>query len=86
MRLGQAIKKLQTAIIKSGLVIKINRSEFYSDEQKRLITQYHICTPVMYQKKSGDWGTKDHEILKTCSAPEVIYCLVDIYEAVKKWN
>lgn len=86
MRLGQTVKKLQTAIIKSGLVIKINRSEFYSADQKRLITQYHICTPVYYRKKNGNWGTKDHEILKTCSVPDVIYCLVDIYEAVKEWS
>ncbi len=26
---------------------------------------------------------KDEEILKTCSIPDVIFCLLDIYKAVK---
>lgn len=83
MNLRGKMKKLQTAIVKTGLVIKINSNQFYSDEQKRMITSYRICTPISYySEKYQEWKTTDHEILKTCSMPEVIFCLLDIYKAV----
>lgn len=34
------VKKLQTAIVQRGLIIKINQNQFYSDDQKRMITIY----------------------------------------------
>ena len=87
MNLKGKMKKLQTAIIKTGLVIKINSYQFYSDDQKRMITSYSICTPITYYApRKEEWKNTDYEILKTCSMPEVIYCLLDIYKAVKAWN
>lgn len=87
MNLKGKMKKLQTAIVKTGLVIKINSYQFYSDEQKRMITSYYICTPITYYApKKEEWKITDLEILKTCSMPEVIYCLLDIYKAVNAWN
>ncbi len=87
MKLNGRMKKLQTAIVKSGLVIKVNSNQFYSDEQKRMITSYRICTPVIYYaEKSGKWKQKDYEILKTCSMPDIIFCLLDIYKAVVEWH
>lgn len=85
MNLNGRMKKLQTAIVKTGLVIKINTNQFYSDEQKRMITSYRICTPITYERYQ-EWKTMDYEILKTCSMPDVIFCLLDIYKAVKAWS
>lgn len=87
MNLKGRMKKLQTAIIKAGLVIKINSNQFYSDEQKRMITSYRVCTPIIYlSSKTKQWKITDYEIIKTCSIPEVIFCLLDIYKAVKEWR
>lgn len=77
------MKKIQTAIVQTGLVIKVNTNQFYSAEQKRIITSYRICTPVdYYSEKQCEWKVMEYEILKTCSMPEVIFCLLDIYKAV----
>lgn len=85
MNLNGRMKKLQTAIVKLGLVIKVNTHQFYSDDQKRMITSYSIYTPIITRVK-GEWKTRDMEILKTCSMPEVIFCLLDIYKAVREWS
>lgn len=85
LNLRGKMKKLQTAIVKTGLVIKINQNQFYSAEQNRMITSYRICTPVDYwSEKFNEWKVTDYEILKTCSMPEVIFCLLDIYKAVSR--
>lgn len=78
------VKKLQTAIVQRGLIIKINQNQFYSNDQKRMITIYRILTPVYtFKIKKQEWKTEDFEILKTASIPEVILCLLDIYKAVR---
>lgn len=87
MNLKGKMRKLQTAILQTGLVIKLNTHQFYSAEQKRMITLYKICTPVWYfSERNTEWKVMDYEILKTCSVEEVIYCLLDIHEAVKDWK
>lgn len=87
MNLKGRMKKLQTAITRAGLVIKINTYQFYAEEQKRLINSYSICTPVYYYStKKEEWRHKDYEILKTCSMIDIIYCLLDIYKAVNEWQ
>ena len=87
MNLNGRMKKLQTAIVKSGLVVKVNSIQFYSADQKRMITSYRISTPVTYySERNFLWKQKDYEILKTCSMPEVIFCLLDIYKAVMEWH
>ena len=86
MNLRGKMKKLQTAIIKTGIVIKVNTNQFFSDEQNRVITSYRVVTPIYYQNGKGEWKTTDYEILKTCSMPDVIFCLLDIYKAVSTWR
>lgn len=87
MNLNGRMKKLQTAIVKAGFVVKINTHQFYSTDQKRMITSYSIYTPVTYySEKKEEWKVTDMEVLKTCSMPEVIFCLLDIYKAVRVWN
>lgn len=77
------VKKLQTAIVQRGLIIKINHNQFYSEDQKRIITIYRILTPVYtFKKNKQEWKTEDYVILATASIPEVILCLIDIYKAV----
>lgn len=79
------VKKLQTAIVQRGLIIKINQNQFYSEDQKRMITMYRILTPVYtFKTKKQEWKTEDFEILKTASIPEVICCLLEIYKEVSK--
>ena len=83
MNLNGRMKKLQTAIVKTGFVIKINTNQFYSDEQKRMITSYRICTPITcFSEKYQKWKIMDFEILKTCSMIDIVLCLLDIYKAV----
>lgn len=81
--LNGKMRKLQTAIVKSGVPIKINQTQFYSEDQQRMITQYHVLTT------SKEWDEKkeklvyhNEEILKTCSMVEVIKCLLEKYREV----
>lgn len=77
------IKKLQKAILSTGLVVKIGTSQFYSHEQERLITITVISTPVFQKTKKG-WKDCDYEILRTASQYDVVICLKELWEAVKK--
>lgn len=87
MNLGSKKKKLQTAIIKSGLVIKINTDQFYSADQKRMITAYRIITPTLsYSKKYKEYRLMDYEILKTYSMVDLVLCLRDIYWQIQEWG
>lgn len=49
-----------------------------------MINKYQITTPVLRQNKRGEWKDMDCEILSTCSAVEVVECLSEIYNAVRK--
>lgn len=79
-------KKLQTAILQTGLVVKINTYQFYSQEQKRMISKYQITTPVSRQNSVGEWKHTDYEILSTCSVIEVVECLNEVYQKMKGWK
>ena len=61
MNLNGISKKLQRAILQTGLIIKFSSRQFYSQEQKRLINMYSVSTPVMGRNKYGDWKEKDLE-------------------------
>ena len=78
------MKKLQRAILQTGLIIKIGTSQFYSVEQKRMITMYILSIPTLQQKKNGTWVMRDYEILRTAAVVEAVNCLNDIYKAVKQ--
>lgn len=75
-------KKLQTAILRTGLVIKLNTSQFYSPEQCRMITAYVLSTPTWQRREEG-WVVKDYQILRTCSQVEVVECLKNIWEQIR---
>lgn len=77
------MKKLQTALVKNGLIVKINQNQFYSEDQKRMITSYQIALLVdTYDPDQNEWKKKNYEILKTCSMVDIIMCLLEMYKAV----
>ena len=87
MNINSTIKKLQSAILRTGLVITINRSQFYSEEQERFITMISLSTKETYfSERQRAWKERSLEIIKTPSQVEVLNCLVDIYKAVKAWS
>lgn len=78
------MKKLQMAILQTGLVININRTQFYSTEQKRFIPMICLTTKVShYYEQFGEWRDQTFEIIRTSSQIDALMCLVDIYKAVK---
>ena len=79
-RLNQTMRKLQTAIVNAGQVVKINTHQFYSEEQERMITCYSVIVPMW-----SDFRQKmvDHELLKTCSTVEVVKFLADMLEGLR---
>ena len=83
--INATLKKLQTAILQTGLVISITRSQFYSPEQKRFIPIITLTTPVFhYYERLGKWKTQNYEIIRTSSQIDALMCMLDIYEAVKQ--
>lgn len=83
MKLNSITRKLQRAILQSGLVIKIGSTQFYSKEQNRMITIRILSTRITYRNKYGKWKEKDYEIIRTASQVEIVNCLSDIWKAVK---
>ena len=83
MNFNKIMRKLQRAILQKGLVIKIGTSQFYSPEQKRMITMYILSTQISYRTKNG-WKEKDYEILRSASQIEIVNCLNDIWQAVRE--
>lgn len=84
MNLNSIMRKLQRAILQTGLVIKIGTTQFYSVEQNRMITIYILSTRVMQKNQRDEWKEKDYEILRTASKIEIVNCLNDIWQAVKE--
>lgn len=62
--------KLQKALKSKGIIVYINTSQFYSEQQDRLITMYSIVR----NKK---------QIIRTASQLKVITTLQEIWEDVK---
>lgn len=84
MNLKSIMRKLQRAILQNNLVIKIGTTQFYSTEQKRMITMYILSTRITYRNTQGGWKERDHEILRSASQIEIVNCLNDIWQAVRK--
>ena len=85
MNLNLTLKKLQRAILSTGLVVKIGTSQFYSPEQERMITMWILLTPTLQETRNG-WRTRDYEILRSVSTVEVVKCLAEIWEQTKEWK
>lgn len=85
MNLNAIMKKLQRAILSTGLVIKIGTSQLYSPEQGRMITMWILSTSTLQNGRNG-WRMRDYEILRTASAVEAVKCLAEIWEEMKTWK
>ena len=85
MNFNATMKKLQRAILSTGLVIKIGTSQFYSQEQGRMITMWILSTPTLQNGRNG-WQMRDYEILRTVSAVETVKCLENVWEQMKGWG
>jgi hypothetical protein len=83
--LSAIVKKLQRAILSTGLVIKIGSSQFYSADQGRMITMWSLSTPVMEYGKDK-WKMRDLEILRTASQADVVLTLKEIWEQSQGWE
>ena len=87
MNVNAIMNKLQTAILHKGLAISINRTQFFSAEQKRFIPVITLTTKVTHRNQNtGKWSNQDYEIMRTCSMPDALECLADIYKAVSMWQ
>ena len=69
--LSNTLYKLQLALKQKGIIVLINTSQFYSEEQDRIIKMYMIK-----QNKK--------EIIKTSSIVKAIKALNNIWQEVKE--
>ena len=84
MKLNQIMRKLQRAILRKGLVVKIGTTQFYSEQQNRMITIYILSTKVLQKIHDDEWKEKDYEIIRSASQIEIVNCLNDIWQAVRE--
>lgn len=84
MKLNQIMRKLQLAILRKGLVVKIGTTQFYSNQQNRMITIYILSTKVLQKIHDDEWKEKDYEIIRSASQIEIVDCLNDIWQAVRE--
>lgn len=63
--------------MQKGIIYKINTYQFFSAEQKRMITGYSVTEKQAYTKKNGEIGVHDVELLNTCSQVEVLKWFVE---------
>lgn len=77
--LNKLIKKLQAALNseKYDKRVKINTRQFFSEEQRRVITMYAVVMPVFSESKNR---MVDREMLSTASAAEVVKYLAELLE------
>ena len=81
--INSTMKKLQTAILQTGIAISIGRSQFFSQEQGRFIPVITLSTRVYhYYEKSCKWQEQTLEIIRTSSRIDALMCMVEIYKAV----
>ena len=69
--LSNTLSKLQLALKQKGIIVLINTSQFYSEEQDRIIKMY-----IIKQNKK--------EIIKTSSIVKAIKALNNLWQEVKE--
>lgn len=74
MNLRQTMYKLQTALRKKGIYIKIDQKQYYSEKTGRMVTKY-----VLHEKQEHGGKTKNVTVLETCQQAEVVKFLAEIY-------
>ena len=69
--LSNTLYKLQLALKQKGIIVLINTSQFYSEEQDRIIKMYTITQNIK-------------EIIKTSSIVKAIKALNNLWQEVKE--
>lgn len=69
--LSNTLYKLQLALKQKGIIVLINTSQFYSEEQDRIIKMY-----IIKQNKK--------EIIKTSSIVKAVKALNNLWQEVKE--
>lgn len=77
--LNRTMRKLQAALNSERFDkrVKIQTRQFFSEEQRRMITVYSVCMPVYSEEKNA---MVDREQLSTCSMAEVVKFLAWLLE------
>ena len=78
MNLNRIMRKLQRAIVSNGFVISLDTTQFYSEDQKRMIKAY--------ENTRKGWRDTRYEILRTASQVDIIKCLSDIWASIRERN
>lgn len=68
--LSKTMYKLQTALKQKGVIVYINTSQFYSQEQDRFIKMYRL----LYKKQ---------QLINTASQIKVVKALNELWQEVK---
>ncbi len=78
MRLAQ---KIQTALLRNyDIVVFIEKEQFYSTKQNRVITMLILCQRV-YNEEKGRFEKK--QLIKSADGVSILRYLVKMYEEVK---
>lgn len=85
MNLNRIMRKLQRAIVSNRFVISLDTTQFYSEDQKRMITMY-ILSIKAYENTRKGWRDTRYEILRTASQVDIIKCLSDIWASIRERN
>lgn len=73
MNLKRLTYKLQTALLRQGIKVKINQYQSYSEQGKRMITKYVLTIPI----ESGN-QIKNKTVLESYSLSEVVQKLAEL--------
>lgn len=73
MNLKGLAYKLQKALLQKGRKIKINQSQYYSDQNQKMCTKYVLKESVSLGEKS-----KDVTVLESFSLVDVVTCLAKL--------
>lgn len=73
--LRRVIVKLQTALFRKGIYIKVNQVQTYSEKCERMVTKYML---IQTEKVMGH--NKNTTILETSQLAEVAKCLATLYQ------
>ena len=66
MNLNRIMRKLQRAIVSNGFVISLDTTQFYSEDQKRMITMYILSIKAYGNTRKGWKDTESFTVLYTC--------------------
>lgn len=79
-KLNKVMKKLQMAIVNKGVYIKVHQRQFFNKEMGKMATCYSVTAPKWSNQKQR---MTDREVLKTCSAVEVVKFLAKMLEELE---